>query len=71
MDCVVILFRLQCKWKWEIVRILQLGSAFGRLPSDSNFPFYGQSERVGATTFLAFWQSVPHKLPPAGVIGIE
>jgi hypothetical protein len=23
MDCVVILFSFQCKWKWEIVRILQ------------------------------------------------
>jgi hypothetical protein len=49
MDWVVILFSLQCKWKWEIARILQLGSAFGRLLSDPNSPFHSQSGRVAVT----------------------
>jgi hypothetical protein len=46
MDGVVILFSLQCKWKWEIVRILRLGSAFGRLLSDLNSAFHSRGGRV-------------------------
>jgi hypothetical protein len=36
MDCVIILFSLQCKLKWEIVRIL----------SDPNSPLHSRSRSV-------------------------
>jgi hypothetical protein len=53
MDCMVILFSLRCKWKWEIVPILQPKKetpgarfAFRRLLSDLNSSFHSQSWRV-------------------------
>jgi hypothetical protein len=62
MDCVVILFSLRCKWKWEIVWIHQpktetsgFGSAFGKLLSDPKAPFHSQTWRgaVAATEAIA------------------
>jgi hypothetical protein len=52
MDCMVTLLSLEHKWKGKIVRILQLGSAFGRLLSDPNSPFQCQSGRVAVAAAM-------------------
>jgi hypothetical protein len=65
IDCIIILFSLQCKWKWEIVRILQLGSAFGRLLSDLKAPFHSQSRHmaVAAAVKVAHPEVIPAAAP--------